>query len=254
MASSRWALRAAATVTALAFALPFSSGTATADPLIQILGDNHVNATIGVSGNVDMIDVAAHAHVSLDTGPGITVLANGGIQVALGLGAHVNAGVGADVNVGALVDADVSANVGLAVGADVAAAASADVAVAATTDVAADVAGAKEETTATDGPPITTGPAGPAGPISAVTEDKATAIHIGGIWVNVGPHAAAMLDAHVGPGIAVDASVGATASVGVSSSIVDVSADAAVAADASVDLGSGDVSASAFVGVGLTIG
>ena len=37
MASSRWALRAAATVTALAFALPFSSGTATADPIIQIL-------------------------------------------------------------------------------------------------------------------------------------------------------------------------------------------------------------------------
>lgn len=93
MASSRWALRAAATVTTLAFALPFSTGTANADPILVLLQDNHVNATVGVSGNVDMLDVAAGAHVALDTGPGISVMTNGGIQVALGLAAQVDAGV-----------------------------------------------------------------------------------------------------------------------------------------------------------------
>lgn len=104
MASSRWALRAAVTLTALAVALPFSSGTASAesDPLFVLLQDNNVNLTVGVSGNVDMIPVAASAQVGIgdDVGaaPAMDVMANGGIQVALGLAAHVDEAVDAHVS------------------------------------------------------------------------------------------------------------------------------------------------------------
>lgn len=243
MASSRWALRAAATVTALAFALPFSSGTASADPILVLLQDNHVNATVGVSGNVDMIDVAAGAHVSIDTGPGISVMANGGVQVALGLCAHADVGVGVGVGVGAVVGAHV------------------DAAVAADAHVAADVSATDErapapvvETTVAE--PVVAEPAVAAAPAvtteaatteavttEAVVEDKTnTSVHIGGITVNVGPHAAAVLNAH------------ADVQVGVNSDLADINASAGVAADASVDLGSGDIGASAYIGVGLTIG
>ena len=48
--------------------------------------------------------------------------------------------------------------------------------------------------------------------------------------------------------------VDAEVTADVNSDLVDIDAHAGVAADAGVDLGSGDVSASAFIGVGLTIG
>jgi hypothetical protein len=249
MASSRWALRAAATVTALAFALPFSSGTANADPILVLLQDNHVNATIGVSGNVDMLDVAAGAHVSIDTGPGISVMTNGGIQVALGLCAHADVGVGVGVGVGAVIGAHV------------------DAAVAADAQVAADVSATDDRTPApavqavvetvaepvaetVAEPAVAAAPAETAEAVTteavtteAVAEDKTnTSVHIGGISVNVGPYAAAMLDAH------------ADVQVGVNSDLANINASAGVAADASVDLGSGDVGASAYIGIGLTIG
>ncbi|MGW6935076.1 hypothetical protein ACWGE0_33790 [Lentzea sp. NPDC054927] len=241
MVSSRWALRAAATVTALAFALPFSSGTASADPILVLLQDNHVNATVGVSGNVDMLDVAAGAHVALDTGPGISVLANGGIQVALGLCGHADVGVGVGLGVGAHVDAAV------AVDADVAA------------DVSAtDDRGPTPLVEATVEPVVEAAPVVEPAPVvtETVAEDKTNAIHISGISINVGPHAAAMLDAHadITADVNVSADVSLGADVGVNSDLANINASAGVAADASVDLGSGDVGASAYIGVGLTIG
>ncbi|MEV6240564.1 hypothetical protein [Lentzea sp. NPDC051838] len=253
MASSRWALRAAATLTALAFALPFSTGTANADPILVLLEDNHVNATVGISGNVDMIPVAAGAHVSLDTGHGLSVMANGGIQVALGLCGHADVGLSAGVDVGAHVSAAVDAHV------------DAVVEVAAEASPAVDRAPAPEPVVAATPavePVVAAAPAEPA--VEPAADKASTSVEIGGVEINVGPHAAAMLQAHadatkdvhvhVDGTLAVDASLGADVSVGVSSDLVNIDAHAGVAADASVDLGSGDVSASAYIGVGLTIG
>jgi hypothetical protein len=97
MAITRWARRAVLTATALAFALPFSTGTAQADPIIEILGDNNVNLTVGAyNNNVNSIPVSLGAGVGLNTGSGIT-LDNEGIQFALDV-AH--ASVSADASVG----------------------------------------------------------------------------------------------------------------------------------------------------------
>lgn len=116
MAITRWARRAVLTATALAFALPFSTGTAQADPIIEALGDNNVNVTVGAyNNNVDSIPVSLGAGVSLNTGSGITLGTNEGIQLALDI-AHASvwadAGVGvpftniaAEASVAAAVDA-----------------------------------------------------------------------------------------------------------------------------------------------------
>jgi hypothetical protein len=98
MAITRWARRAVLTATALAFALPFSTGSAQADPIIEILGDNNVNVTVGAyNNNVDSIPVSLGAGASLNTGSGITLDTNEGIQLALDIG---HASVWADASVG----------------------------------------------------------------------------------------------------------------------------------------------------------
>ena len=100
MAITRWARRAVLTATALAFALPFTTGTAQADPIIEILGDNNVNLTVGAyNNNVDSIPVSLGAGASLNTGSGITLDLdeNEGIQLALDIG---HAEVWADASVG----------------------------------------------------------------------------------------------------------------------------------------------------------
>jgi hypothetical protein len=99
MAISRWARRAVLTATALAFALPFTTGTAQADPIIEVLADNNVNLTIGASNNnVDSIPVSLNAGASLNTGSGITLDTNEGIQLALDIG-HAEIWAGAAVGV-----------------------------------------------------------------------------------------------------------------------------------------------------------
>ena len=98
MAITRWARRAVLTATALAFALPFSTGTAQADPIIEVLGDNNVNVTVGAyNNNVNSIPVSLGAGASLNTGSGITLDTNEGIQLALDIG---HAEVWADAGVG----------------------------------------------------------------------------------------------------------------------------------------------------------
>lgn len=98
MAITRWARRAVLTATALAFALPFSTGTAQADPIIEILGDNNVNVTVGAyNNNVNSIPVSLGAGASLNTGSGITLDTNEGIQLAMDIG---HADVWADASVG----------------------------------------------------------------------------------------------------------------------------------------------------------
>ncbi len=98
MAISRWARRAVLTATALAFGLPFTTGTAQADPIIEILADNNVNLTIGASNNnVDSIPVSLNAGASLNTGSGITLDTNEGIQLAMDIG---HAEIWADASVG----------------------------------------------------------------------------------------------------------------------------------------------------------
>ncbi|NGY59351.1 hypothetical protein G7043_10490 [Lentzea sp. NEAU-D13] len=98
MAITRWARRAVLTATALAFALPFSTGTAQADPIIEILGDNNVNVTVGAyNNNVNSIPVSLGAGASLNTGSGITLDTNEGIQLAMNIG---HADVWADASVG----------------------------------------------------------------------------------------------------------------------------------------------------------
>jgi hypothetical protein len=100
MAITRWARRAVLTATALAFALPFTTGTAQADPIIEVLGDNNVNVTVGAyNNNVNSIPVSLGAGVSLNTGSGITLDLdeNEGIQLAMDLG---HAEIWADAAVG----------------------------------------------------------------------------------------------------------------------------------------------------------
>ncbi|RAS64184.1 hypothetical protein C8D87_106590 [Lentzea atacamensis] len=98
MAITRWARRAVLTATALTFALPFSPGTAQADPIIEALGDNNVNVTVGAyNNNVNSILVSLSAGVGLNTGSGIPLGTNEGIQLALDI-AH--ASVWADAGVG----------------------------------------------------------------------------------------------------------------------------------------------------------
>ncbi|MEU0885502.1 hypothetical protein ABZ345_43545 [Lentzea sp. NPDC005914] len=100
MAITRWARTAVLTATALAFALPFTTGTAQADPIIEILADNNVNVTVGAyNNNVDSIPVSLGAGASLNTGSGITLDldSNEGIQLAMDV-AH--ASVWADASVG----------------------------------------------------------------------------------------------------------------------------------------------------------
>lgn len=98
MAITRWARRAVLTATALAFALPFSTGTAQADPIIEALADNNVNVTVGAyNNNVNSIPVSLGAGASLDTGSGITLDTNEGIQLALDIG---HAEIWADASVG----------------------------------------------------------------------------------------------------------------------------------------------------------
>lgn len=98
MAITRWARRAVLTATALAFGLPFTTGTAQADPIIEILADNNVNLTIGASNNnVDSIPVSLNAGASLNTGSGITLDTNEGIQLAMDIG---HAEIWADASVG----------------------------------------------------------------------------------------------------------------------------------------------------------
>ncbi|MDT7788013.1 MAG: hypothetical protein QOF58_6432 [Pseudonocardiales bacterium] len=101
MAINRWARRAVLTATALAFALPFTTGTAQADPIIEILADNNVNVTVGAyNNNVDSIPVSLGAGASLNTGSGITLDLdeNEGIQLALDIGhAEIWAGASAGV-------------------------------------------------------------------------------------------------------------------------------------------------------------
>ncbi|MFI6101806.1 hypothetical protein ACIA8G_40185 [Lentzea sp. NPDC051213] len=98
MAISRWARRAVLTATALAVALPFTTGTAQADPIIQVLADNNVNLTVGASNNnVNSIPVSLNAGASLNTGSGITLDTNEGIQLALDIG---HAEIWADASVG----------------------------------------------------------------------------------------------------------------------------------------------------------
>jgi hypothetical protein len=99
MAITRWARRAVLTATALAFTLPFTTGTAQADPIIEVLADNNVNLTIGASNNnVDSIPVSLNAGASLNTGSGITLGTNEGIQLAMDIG-HAEISVGASVGV-----------------------------------------------------------------------------------------------------------------------------------------------------------
>ena len=99
MAITRWARRAVLTATALAFTLPFTTGTAQADPIIEALADNNVNLTIGASNNnVDSIPVSLNAGASLNTGSGITLDTNEGIQLALDIG-HAEIWAGAAVGV-----------------------------------------------------------------------------------------------------------------------------------------------------------
>lgn len=89
MAITRWARRAVLTATALAFALPFTTGTAQADPIIEVLADNNVNVTVGAyNNNVNSIPVSLGAGASLNTGSGITLDLdeNEGIQLAMDLG------------------------------------------------------------------------------------------------------------------------------------------------------------------------
>lgn len=98
MAINRWARRAVLTATALAFGLPFTTGTAQADPIIEVLADNNVNVTVGAyNNNVDSIPVSLGAGASLNTGSGITLDTNEGIQLALDIG---HAAVWADAAVG----------------------------------------------------------------------------------------------------------------------------------------------------------
>lgn len=98
MAITRWVRRAVLTATALAFALPFSTGTAQADPIIEVLADNNVNVTVGAyNNNVNSIPVSLGAGASLNTGSGITLDTNEGIQLALDI-AHAE--VWADASVG----------------------------------------------------------------------------------------------------------------------------------------------------------
>lgn len=100
MAITRWARTAVLTATALAFALPFTTGTAQADPIIEILADNNVNVTVGAyNNNVDSIPVSLGAGASLNTGSGITLDldSNEGIQLAMDIG---HASVWADASVG----------------------------------------------------------------------------------------------------------------------------------------------------------
>jgi hypothetical protein len=100
MAITRWARRAVLTATALAFALPFSTGTAQADPIIEVLADNNVNVTVGAyNNNVNSIPVSLGAGASLNTGSGITLDLdeNEGIQLAMDLG---HAEIWADASVG----------------------------------------------------------------------------------------------------------------------------------------------------------
>jgi hypothetical protein len=86
MAISRWARRAVLTATALAFSLPFTTGTAQADPIIEVLDDNNVNVTIGLSNNnVDSVPVSAGLNIPLSTGEGFDV--NAGAQAALDMAA-----------------------------------------------------------------------------------------------------------------------------------------------------------------------
>jgi len=101
MAITRWARTAVLTATALAFALPFTTGTAQADPIIEILGDNNVNVTVGAyNNNVDSIPVSLGAGASLNTGSGITLDldSNEGIQLAMDIG-HAEIWAGASVGV-----------------------------------------------------------------------------------------------------------------------------------------------------------
>ncbi|PWK91249.1 hypothetical protein C8D88_1011283 [Lentzea atacamensis] len=110
MAITRWARRAVLTATALAFTLPFSTGTAQADPIIEALGDNNVNVAVGAyNNNVNSIPVSLGAGVSLNTGSGIPLGTNEGIQLALDIAhAPVWADAGVDVpftNIAAAVDA-----------------------------------------------------------------------------------------------------------------------------------------------------
>ncbi|MET9629146.1 hypothetical protein ABZX92_16965 [Lentzea sp. NPDC006480] len=101
MAINRWARRAVLTATALAFALPFTTGTAQADPIIEILADNNVNVTVGAyNNNVDSIPVSLGAGASLNTGSGITLDLdeNEGIQLAMDIG-HAEIWAGASVGV-----------------------------------------------------------------------------------------------------------------------------------------------------------
>lgn len=100
MAITRWARRAVLTATALAFALPFTTGTAQADPIIEVLADNNVNVTVGAyNNNVNSIPVSLGAGASLNTGSGITLDLdeNEGIQLAMDLG---HAEIWADASVG----------------------------------------------------------------------------------------------------------------------------------------------------------
>lgn len=100
MAITRWTRRAVLTATALAFALPFSTGTAQADPIIEALADNNVNLTVGAyNNNVNSIPISLGAGASLNTGSGITLGLdeNEGIQFAMDIG---HAAVSADAAVG----------------------------------------------------------------------------------------------------------------------------------------------------------
>ncbi|MET8762107.1 hypothetical protein [Lentzea sp. NPDC004782] len=105
MAITRWARRAVLTATALAFALPFTTGTAQAEPIIQALEDNNVNVTIGLSNNnVDSVPVSLGTlNVPLSTGEGFDV--NAGAQAALDMAAAmkeaIHSGQIPGVNMGA---------------------------------------------------------------------------------------------------------------------------------------------------------
>jgi len=87
MAITRWARKAVLTATALAFVLPFTTGTAQAEPIIQVLEDNNVNVTVGLSNNnVDSVPVSLGTlNVPLSTGEGFDV--NAGAQAALDMAA-----------------------------------------------------------------------------------------------------------------------------------------------------------------------
>ncbi|MCP2250413.1 hypothetical protein [Lentzea aerocolonigenes] len=126
MAITRWARRAVLTATALAFALPFTTGTAQADPIIEALADNNVNLTVGAyNNNVNSIPVSLGAGASLNTGSGITLGLdeNDGIELAMDIG-HAGVWAGAsvgvpftDVEVGAAVATEVDVpDVSVAVG------------------------------------------------------------------------------------------------------------------------------------------